>query len=81
MEEAVLELTKTSTLTTAELLTCVEQGVKVKNEKDAWELLYEHSDATYETLAEDAQILHIQYPILQAVGNLYLNKQISFQQF
>ncbi len=81
MEEAVLELTKAANLTTAELLACVEQGAKVKNADDTWNLLYEHSDATYETLADEAQLLHIQYPVLQAVGNLYLNKQISFQQF
>lgn len=81
MEEVVLELVKAANLTTAELLACVEQGAKVKNADDTWNQLYEHSDATYETLAEDAQLLHIQYPVLQAVGNLYLNKQISFQQF
>lgn len=49
MEEIVLELTKATDLTTAELLACVEQGATAKNPKEVW--------------------------------NLYLNKQISFQQF
>ena len=81
MEDAVLELTKATNLTTAELLACVEQGATAKNPKEVWNLLYEDTDATYESLADEAQLLHIQYPVLQAVGNLYLNKQISFQQF
>ena len=81
MEEAALKLTKATDLTTAELLACVEQGATAKNPKEVWNLLYEDTDATYESLADEAQLLHIQYPVLQAVGNLYLNKQISFQQF
>ena len=81
MEETVLELAKATELTTAELLACVEQGAKAKNPKEVWDLLYEYTDATYESLADEAQLLHIQYPVLQAIGNLYLNKQISFQQF
>ena len=81
MEETVLELAKATELTTAELLACVEQRAKAKNPKEVWDLLYEDTDATYESLADEAQLLHIQYPVLQAIGNLYLNKQISFQQF
>ena len=81
MEETVLELTRATDLTTAELLACVEQGATAKNPKEVWNLLYEDTDETYESLAEETQLLHIQYPVLQAVGNLYLNKQISFQQF
>lgn len=81
MEESVLELTKATSLTTAELLTCVELGAKANCPEDVWKLLYEDTDATYKTLTDDAQLHHIQYPVLQAIGNLYLNKQISFQQF
>ncbi len=81
MEETVLGLAKATDLTTAELLACVEQGATAKNPKEVWNLLYEDSDATYKSLADEAQLLHIQYPVLQAIGNLYLNKQISFQQF
>ena len=81
MEETVLELAKATELTTAELLACVEQEAKAKNPKEVWDLLYEDTDATYESLADEAQLLHVQYPVLQAIGNLYLNKQISFQQF
>ncbi len=81
MEETVLELAKATDLTTAELLACVEQGISAKSTKEVWNLLYEDTDATYESLVDEAQLLHIQYPVLQAIGSLYLNKQISFQQF
>lgn len=83
IEETILKLTQTIPLTTAELVTCVD----MKEEKESWdskallEKLYQNPDTTYQTLTEDAQIHHIQYPVLQAIGNLYLNKQISFQQF
>lgn len=81
VEKTVLKLVETVPITTAELVACVGLG----KEKDALpsgamlEKLYEDPDTTYQTLAEDAQIHHIQYPVLQAIGNLYLNKQISFQ--
>lgn len=81
MEKTVLELSKNASLTTAELLSCVESGTKATTPEEIWEMLYEDSDATYKTLADEVQLHHIQYPVLRAIGNLYLNKQISFQQF
>lgn len=41
--------------------------------------LYETSDATFRTLAQDIQFTHAGYPILEAISNLYLNKQIAFE--
>ena len=81
IEETVLKLTKTIPLTTAELVTCVDQKKVPKQEEDVLTQLYDGTEDTYLTLADQAQILHIQYPVLQAVGNLYLKKQISFQRF
>lgn len=68
-------------LTTAELVTCVDRGKFPQKEEDVMSQLYEGSEESYETLADQAQLCHTQYPILQAVGNLYLNKQILFQCF
>ena len=62
-------------------MTCVDQKKVPKQEEDVLTQLYDGTEYTYQTLADQAQILHIQYPVLQAVGNLYLNKQISFQRF
>ena len=81
IEETVLKLTKAIPLTTAELVTCVDQKKVAKREDEVFTQLYDGTEDTYLTLADQAQILHIQYPVLQAVGNLYLKKQISFQRF
>ena len=81
IEKTVLKLTQTVSLTTAELVTCVDRKKNLKRDSDVLAQLYDDTEDTYQTLADQAQILHIQYPILQAIGNLYLNKQISFQQF
>lgn len=78
IEETVLELARTVPLTTAELVICVDKGKRIRNKADVLNTLYEDTETTYLTLAEDAQLQHIQYPVLQAIGNLYLNKQISF---
>lgn len=83
MEETVLKLAQAVPLTTAELVTCVEleSGNAPENPSEMLDNLYQNPDTTYQTLTDDAQIHHVQYPVLQAIGNLYLNKQISFQQF
>lgn len=78
IEETVLELAQTVPLTTAELVTCVDKGNQIRNKSDVLNMLYDDPETTYLTLAEDAQLQHTQYPVLQAIGNLYLNKQISF---
>lgn len=80
IEETILELIRTTSLTTAELVTCVDRNVQVTGPEAVMEALYQDDETTYETLAETVQLHHTQYPILQAIGNLYLHKQITFQQ-
>lgn len=81
IENTVLQLAQAVSLTTAELVTCIDRGSIPAQDDEVMEKLYHGTDDSYETLAEEAQLCHTQYPILQAVGNLYLNKQISFQSF
>lgn len=81
MEETILKLAQKVPLTTAELVTCMDQGSIIHNEKDIMEQLYTESDTTEETLVDKVQLHNTQYPVLQAVSNLYLNKQISFQKY
>lgn len=83
LEETVLKLAQTVPVTTAELLACVDLDRQnaAENSKELLDELYQNPDTTYHTLAENAQLHHMQYPVLQAIGNLYLNKQISFQRF
>lgn len=81
IEKTILKLAQTVMLSTAELVTCIDQGKDIYTNQDVLEVLYSDSETTYKTLADDAQLNHTQYPVLQAIANLYLNKQISFQKF
>ena len=78
VEDTVLALTSRTILTTAELITCIDKGIHISSEADMLHTLYTDSKTTYSSLAKDVQIHHIQYPVLQAIGNLYLNKKIAF---
>lgn len=79
IEKVILELAQTVPITTAELVTCIDRRKTVRNAEDIMAVLYENPDATSETLVDDVQLNHTQYPVLQAIGDLYLNKQILFQ--
>lgn len=81
IEKVILKLAETVTLSTAELVTCIDQEKDVHVNQDVLVALYSDTETTYKTLADDVQINHTQYPVLQAIANLYLNKQISFQKF
>ena len=79
METTVLQITRKVQISTAELVTCVEQGVRPQNTEQLLTQIYDTSDDTFHTLAENIQIQHIGYPVLEAISNLYLNKQIAFE--
>lgn len=79
METTVLQITRKVQISTAELVTCVEQGVRPQNTERLLTQIYDTSDDTFHTLAENIQIQHIGYPVLEAISNLYLNKQIAFE--
>ena len=79
MEQTILALSKKVPLSTAELLSCMDQDAKIDREADVMDTLYPSPDMTYETLADSVQLHHTQYPVLQAVSNLYLKQQILFQ--
>ena len=57
----------------------MERGIRIEKEADILEKLYTAPEDTCRTLADTVQITHTQYPVLQAVSNLYLNQQILFQ--
>ena len=79
IEDTVLQIAKKVQISTAELVTCVEQGIHPQNTEQLLTQLYETSDATFRTLAQDIQFTHAGYPVLEAISNLYLNKQIAFE--
>lgn len=78
-EQQVLSLAGKTPLSTAELLLSMERGIRIEKEADILEKLYTAPEDTCSTLADTVQITHTQYPVLQAVSNLYLNQQILFQ--
>lgn len=78
-EREVLALARKVPLSTAELLLSMERGVLIQKEEDILEKLYLSPEDTCNTLTDAVQITHAQYPILQAVSNLYLNQKILFQ--
>ena len=79
LENTILRLTRKVPLTTAELVTCVDHKCFPKKEQDLLSYIYAKPDTTCDSLTDETQFLHIQYPVLQAIGNLYLDKQITFQ--
>lgn len=81
VEKTILLLSKRLSPAVAELITCMKQDLPIKREQDILEHLYHSTDETCDTLAANAPIGQSCYPILQAVCNLYLNKQICFHQF
>lgn len=50
----------------------MEQEKVIHNESDIMDELYTEPETTYQTLVDDVQIHHTQYPVLQAIANLYL---------
>ena len=78
MEDTILKLAGKVPLTTAELITSIDRGNDIHTESDIMDQLYTEPETTYQTLVDDVQLHHAQYPVLQAVSNLYLNKQITF---
>ena len=63
IEDTVLQIAKKVQISTAELVTCVEQGIHPQNTAQLLTQLYETSDATFRTLAQDIQFTHAGYPI------------------
>lgn len=79
MEALVLELSREMALSVAELLCYLEFSEKTPTPPEkAKEVLYDDTDETCDTLAEQVSVSHIQMPVLQAIANLYLQKQIMF---
>lgn len=80
LEKLVLELSGTLSFSVAELLSYVEMNSPLPPQK-ALQDLYDSTEETCDTLAEKVQIHKTQLPVLQAIGNLYLQKQILFNKF
>ncbi|MBO1720719.1 cell division protein [Extibacter sp. GGCC_0201] len=79
IEALVLKLTKECAFSVAELLSYLELAeTKDIPAKKAKKFFYETGHETCDSLAQQVQLNQTQLPVLQAIGNLYLNKQIFF---
>ncbi len=81
MEKTILSLSSRISLTVAKTITSIQQNLTLSNQKDVLEQLYPLPTDTCETLENHPEIHYSSYPVLQAICNLYLNKQINFHQF
>lgn len=80
MEKRVMALLRHQTLSTAELILCLENGKKsLKNTAELMDCLYadEHSDC--DTIVTDGRVCEARYPVLTAIANLYLKQRVTFQ--
>lgn len=80
LETLILGLSHELSLSVAELLEYVDSQSNLPP-KVALQELYDNTEETCDTLAEQVQIHQTQLPVLQAIGNLYLHKQILFNKF
>jgi len=78
-EKRVMDLVKQQTLTTAELMKCVEEGASdISDDDKLTDALFTDDYTTSDNLVFTAKTFDCMEPILTAVGNLYLRKQILF---
>lgn len=79
-EKRVLHLVQNQVLSTSEVIQCVEKGIHtVKTEEDILNALYSDEITTSDNIGIVSRFSTEQLPVLQAVVNLYLKKQILFE--
>lgn len=80
MEKRVMALIKHQTLSTAELILCLENGKKtLKNSAELMDCLYADETTDCNSIVSDGRISESRYPVLTAVANLYLKQRVTFQ--
>ena len=80
LETLILSLSHELSLSVAELLEYVDSQSQLPP-RMALQKYYNDTEETCDTLAEQVQIQKTQFPVLQAIGNLYLQKQILLNKF
>jgi len=78
-EKQVLNLSRQTMLSTAELMKCVETGVSdISSDNKLTDALFTDDYTTSDNLIFTAKTFNCMIPVLTAVANLYLRKQIIF---
>ena len=79
-EAQVMALSRQALLSTAELIKCVELGVRdISTDEKLMDALYNDEDTTSDNIADMMLTAKNRERITAAVANLYLRKQIIFQ--
>lgn len=80
-ENQVLAIARQQMMSTAELIQCVQLGVTdVSTDDKLLEALYSDETTTGDNIHIPSRFAPAQQPVLQAVANLYLKKQVMFDQ-
>ena len=80
MERQVAALVKNQMLSTAELILCLEKGVRpLKDVNQLIDCIYEKEEAECESIITDCRVCDFRFPVLAAISNLYFKQRIMFQ--
>lgn len=80
MERQVAALVKNQMLSTAELILCLEKGVRpLKDVNQLIDCIYEKEEADCESIITDCRVCDFRFPVLAAISNLYFKQRIMFQ--
>lgn len=79
LEKQILSLVRHQTLSTAELILCIQNGTtRLHNSQELIELLYSDELTDFESILSDCRINDSRYLVLTAIVNLYFKQRISF---
>lgn len=79
LEKQILSLVRHQTLSTAELILCIQNGTtRLQNSQELIELLYSDELTDCESILSDCRVNDSRYLVLTAIVNLYFKQRISF---
>ena len=79
-ESMVIGIARQQLMSTAEIIRCLEKGVsKLHSEEELVDRLYDDEATTSDNIDISSRSLRKKMPVVQAVANLYLKKQIIFE--
>lgn len=78
-EKQVLRLAKQAMISTAEVICCLEKGIKnIRNEYSLMDVVYADSETTSDNIGQTVKGYHCCQETLEAIANLYVSQQIIF---
>lgn len=78
-EKQILRLTKQAMISTAEVICCLEKGIKnIRNEYGLMDALYADSHTTSDNIGQSAKGYSCCQQTLETIANLYVSQQLIF---